>query len=245
MENREEVYSTKEGVVSLDSPTKNKILDLLRESNKTGTEIRDEINKSKSTISVHLSDLKQKGLIKEKKHPSDDRKKIYSLSSKLVGKAKAPRDKHYKEILQNIQKTSGDEYNFLKNLFHVIRYGLSSFGLDIHPALKEMGRDVGKSIAPTLNAKNFEELLSEIKDFWKENGLGNATIEENKYLVVRDCFDCSEMPNVNTTLCSLDEGIIEGIISQKLDLEVEVKEKECFGLGDNHCKFEISEVPSS
>ncbi len=239
MEKKEEVYSTEKGVISLNSPTKNKIMDLLKKENKTGSEIREKIDRCKSTISVHLSDLKEKGLIKEKQHPSDKRKKIYTLSSQLVGKSKPPHDKHYKKILENLSSSTNNKYEFLKTLFHVIRYGLSSFGLDIHPALKKMGRDVGKSLAEELSSNNFEELLKEIKAFWEKNGLGKVVIEENKYLIVYDCFDCSEMPNIGKSLCSLDEGILEGIITKKTGINVKIKERECFGLGSDRCRFEI------
>lgn len=242
MRKNEKVYSTEKGVISLSSPTKSKILNLLKEGDKTGVEIREEIDRSKSTISVHLSDLIDNNLITEKKHPTDERKKIYSFSSKLVGKSKKPKDKHYKQILDNLTESSNDKYDFLKNLFHVIRYGLSSFGLDIHPALKEMGRDVGHSLAQNFESTNLEDLLVEIQDFWDKNGLGDVDIEEGKYIVVYECFDCSEMPKVDRTLCSLDEGILEGIISEKLGISVCVEEIECFGLGEDHCKFNIKKT---
>lgn len=239
MNEKEEVYSTDEGVISLKSPTKSKILDLLKNEDKSGKEIRKEIDKSKSTISVHLSDLKEMNLIEEKEHPSDKRKKIFSLSSQLVGTSKIPDGEHYREILEGFREVEG-RYSFLKKLFHVIRYGLSSFGLDIHPALKEMGRDVGKNLATKFDSNNLSSLLDEIKEFWQRNGLGDVEIKEEKYVIVNECFDCSEMPTIDRALCSLDEGILEAIISEKLNTEVVIQEKECFGLGDDCCRFEIS-----
>lgn len=189
-------------------------------------------------VSVHLSDLKDLGIIKEKRHSEDERKKIFYLSSKLLGKSDTPFDVHYRKILENLKETEGDEYEFLKSLFHLIRYGLISFGLDIHPALKEIGKDAGRSIAENFSSQTEEELKEEIGEFWRSTGLGKVEISES-YITIKDCFDCGDMPEVGHTLCSLDEGMIEGIYEERLGKEVTVREVECFGTGERHCRFKI------
>ncbi|MBS3817779.1 MAG: ArsR family transcriptional regulator [Candidatus Thermoplasmatota archaeon] len=233
------IFSTDKGIVMVQSETKNLIIDFLIERDMTGAEIREELDKAKSTVSVHLSDLTDLGIIDEKDHPDDERKKLFYLKSKLLGQSEAPYDEHYKKILANLKGSKGDEYEFLKSLFHLIRYGLISFGLDIHPALKEIGRDAGRSIGQGFNSKTKENALKEIADLWEDTGLGTIKTEESDYLVIEDCFDCDEMPDVGHTLCSLDEGIIEGIIEETLDKKVIVTEKECHATGADHCKFDL------
>ncbi|MFW6041184.1 MAG: V4R domain-containing protein [Thermoplasmatota archaeon] len=233
------IFATDEGVVVIKGPTKNQIVQLLREGEKTSKEIREQLGKAKSTISVHLSDLEKIGVIKEKKHPNDKRKKIFYINSKLLGKSETPYDEHYEAILRKLRKRKDDSYGFLQSLFHLVRYGLTSFGLDIHPALKEIGRDAGKNIGKDFESTNLKELMEEIQGFWSGNKLGNIDFDGENHIIVYDCFDCCDMPDVGETFCSLDEGLIEGIIEERLNLKVSVKEKECFGTGDNRCKFKI------
>lgn len=235
------IFSTDEGAVILKSDTKNEIVELFLEGDKSSKEIRDKLDKAKSTISVHLSDLVSMGIIKEKDHPKDRRKKIYSLNSKLLGGSEIPFDEHYEEILKNLRTSSGDSYELLKSLFHLIRYGLISFGLDVHPALKEIGRDAGRSIGKDFESDDMDGVLKEIDDFWSENQLGKVSITEDDTITVEDCFDCCDMPEVGETFCSLDEGMIEGVIGERLGKIVTVKEEECFGTGKEHCKFKITE----
>ncbi|MFW6038419.1 MAG: ArsR family transcriptional regulator [Candidatus Saliniplasma sp.] len=235
------IFSTQKGAVVIESKTKNKIIQLLMEGDKTSREISDALDKAKSTTSVHLSDLENLGLIETKVDKEDKRLKIFSLNTKLLGTSDIPTDEHYLGILENLKKSSGDEYNFLKSLFHLIRYGLSSFGLDVHPALREIGRDAGRKMAENLEVGSMDELLKEVRKLWFENQLGDVEIVDSSTIVVHDCFDCCDMPDVGTTFCSLDEGMIEGIVDEALGISVSVREIECFGKGDENCKFEIIE----
>lgn len=233
------IFSNDSGVVVIKSETKNQIIDILKDGEKQASKIREELGKAKSTTSVHLSDLKDLGIIDEKEDPGDERKKIFYLSSQLIGKSERPRDEHYHDILDGLKDSRGKRYDFLKGLFHLMRHGLDSFGLDVHPALKEIGRDAGRTIGETISAESEEDLFREISDFWKTTGLGNMKVIDREELIVEECFDCCEMPEVGYTLCSLDEGILEGVIEGALDENVEVDEKECHGSGFDHCKFSI------
>ncbi|MFW6048207.1 MAG: V4R domain-containing protein [Candidatus Natronoplasma sp.] len=236
------IFSNDTGVVIIESETKNRIIDILKEGEKHASKIREELGKAKSTTSVHLSDLKDLGIIDEKEDSEDERKKIFYLSSQLLGKSEHPQDEHYRNILESLKNSSGKRYEFLKGLFHLIRHGLDSFGLDVHPALKEIGRDAGRAIGEDMSVNDKDELFSEIDDFWKSNGLGKIKITENDELIVEECFDCCEMPDVGHTLCSLDEGMLEGVIEAALGEAVEVFEEECHGLGHDHCTFKIEGI---
>lgn len=234
-----EIYSTSKGAVIIKSPVKNQMIHLLLNDDLTLDDISKRLDKAKSTVSVHLSDLKDLGVVEERPHPEDRRKKIFFLNSKLLGGSEIPYDKHYKEILNNLRKAENDKYEFLKSLFHLIRFGLINFGLDVHPALREIGRDAGRSIAKDFSSTEMTDLLEEISDFWKKNGLGEMVIDSDNEVIVHDCFDCGDMPDIESTLCSLDEGMIEGIIEEKIGVEATVREKECYGMGDEHCRFKI------
>ncbi len=233
------IFSTDKGIVMIQSKTKNRIVEILEKKERTGAEIREELEKAKSTVSVHLSDLTDLGIIDDKEHPVDERKKLFYLKSKLLGQSGSPDDEHYKRILENLRGSKNDEYDFLKGLFHLVRYGLISFGIDLHPALKEIGRDAGKSIAKDFSANEREGLLEEISDFWSEMKLGSIESPEEEYITIKDCFDCESMPEVGNTLCSLDEGLLEGIIEERLGKKVRVNEEECHGTGSGQCKFRI------
>lgn len=233
-----ELFSTDRGILAVQSPVKKRILHLLSEGEKTEKEIEGKLNRAKSTISVHLSDLEELGLIDERPYPPDRRKKLFSLSASPFGKSKIPSDKHYKEILRNLRQAAGNSYEFLRCLFHLVRYGFDSLGMDVDPALKQVGRDTGRSLAKDFKSDTLPELLKEIQDFWKDNRLGELEVE-NDYLIVSNCFDCGGLPAIGETVCSLDEGMIEGIIEEKTDMHVTVRETECFGTGNKHCKFEL------
>ncbi len=235
------IFSTDKGVVMIQSRTKNRIIDILKKEESTNAEIREKLDKAKSTLSVHLSDLKDLGIIDEKRDSEDERRKIFYLSSQLLGKSEPPYDQHYREILDNLKECGGEKYEFLKSFFHLIRYGLISFGLDIHPSLKEIGRDAGKSIGKNFSVENKEELFEEMNEFWETTGLGSIKIDDEGHLVIEECFDCGDMPDVGETLCSLDEGLIEGIIEESLGKKVTLDELECHGSGAEHCKFKLIE----
>jgi len=241
MKDKPRIFATDKGIVMIQSRTKNQIIDLLKDQEMNSSQIREELGKAKSTISVHLSDLKDLGVIDEKDHAEDDRMKLFYLTSQFLGKSEDPFDEHYKEILDNLSSSGGKEYEFLKSLFHLIRYGLISFGLDIHPALKEIGRDAGRSIAENFSAGDLENLIQEVNEFWSSTGLGSVKLTDDDCLVIENCFDCEDMPDVGETLCSLDEGMIEGIIEDCLGEKVLLKEQECHGSGADHCRFSIEE----
>ena len=82
--NHTALFSTDHGFIALDGPVKLKILDFLKIGSRSFDEIVKHTGKAKSTISVHINDLKLCDLIKEHIDANDKRKKIYNLNSQYM-----------------------------------------------------------------------------------------------------------------------------------------------------------------
>lgn len=238
------ILFTDNGMVALDSPVKLKILKLLENGTKSFDELVENSNKAKSTISVHLHDLEELNLIQGKSFPDDKRKKYFMLNSLYLAYSETPLRNQYKSNLDNLALSILNGDSFRDKLFCTFRFGMEAFGIDPKPLLKQMGIDIGVKIGPAFKAEDCDGILDELSVFWEHHELGDMTsIDADKLtLVVNNCHHCSKMPNVGKTLCSMDEGIIEGVFSSKLDRHCHVKETECWGTGYHHCKFVVERL---
>ena len=84
-ESRIKIFSTKTGVNVVQSPIKAQILSILKEGGMSGSQIVSSTKRSKSTISAHLQDLEDAGIIDWVIDPEDRRRKIYYINSKFLG----------------------------------------------------------------------------------------------------------------------------------------------------------------
>jgi predicted hydrocarbon binding protein len=238
------IFSTENGIVALDSPVKLRIIEFIQDQPRSFEDVVNECCKAKSTISVHLKDLLMKNIILEQKDPSDKRKKYYYLNSQFIAYSQIPMQNCYNLIIETLMDTvdsDNPEIEFFRTLCHTIRYGLEAYGMNPKPVFKKIGNDIGHKMSRFFMASCVEELLTGLAGFWQLYGLGEIEVHNSDpvTLIIYDCFDCSDMPDVGRTLCSLIEGIIEGIFEASLKLTVTAKEVECFGTGYNHCTFDI------
>jgi predicted hydrocarbon binding protein len=237
------IFSTDNGIVALDSPVKLKILEMLRKGAASFDDLVEQSGKAKSTISVHLDDLEENNLILERSSPSDKRKKYFYLNSVCIAYSENPLMTHYQKNIDTFEISGVDGYSLLMHIFQTVRYGMEAYGFDPKPILKRLGRDIGTRIGHEFESNNASGLLEELPEFWRSNKLGDMKIfnGSNPAVIVTGCYHCSKMPNVGKTLCSMDEGILEGIFLNRLDIDYCFKETECFGTGYQHCKFIFDE----
>lgn len=235
------IFSTDYGFIALNGPVKLQILEYLKTGPKSFDELVRCTGKAKSTISVHLNDLNSCNLVEEEIDPNDRRKKIYSLKSHYMACSQEPIVKHYQNILQKVASPPEDEYDFLKSVFQAIRFGFEAHGINHGPIMKKIGSDIGKSISGNFLASDPKSLIREMGEFWKIHKMGTLSLVDTDPLmvVVYDCFDCKSLPSVGKTLCTFEEGLLEGILFEKLGLRYTVKEIECYGTGHTHCLFLI------
>ena len=231
------------GVNVVKSPVKLTILEMLRDTEMEFDEIVNNTGKSKSTVSVHLKDLRESGIVSYRVHPNDNRKKIFYINSKYLGSVNISEPKEIEEtqsdyIIKNIIEND-EEFSTL--LFHTLKSMLIQEGVNIDPILQATGNSIGKSIFGMLYDDDLDVFMQNIANYWQRKGLGRLTFNVGQIIKVTtyDCFECKLLPRTGKPACFLDTGILEGLFSEFFNLPVSVIEIQCYTMGDEKCVFEI------
>ncbi len=240
-ESKTEFFYNEKELIAIGSPVKLQILNLLREEPRSFDEIVKFTSKAKSTISVHLNNLRSCELVEENFDSRDRRRKIYSLTSRYMGCSQEPFIEHYRSLLEKAPTSGNDRFCFAEILVHVFSFGFEAYGIDNAPIVKTIGNDLGKSISSIFESETPDKLLREIGDFLEYHGKCRVTVlADFPALQIEDNFKSRSMPVIGKPFCTLREGIIEGILKGKLEKDYKVTETQCYGTGHEHCLFKIT-----
>ncbi len=244
IKNHVEIYGTGRTVIVLDDDVKIRIMHYLDLGERGFDDIVKFTKKAKSTVSQHLAKLEQDGLITSIKDPLDRRKTIYRSCAKLLFIKAESKPILNKKTLDDISKLSDGAFIFMNAIFRALRYITDSFGADARPMLRLMGEQIGKELSKRFRAEDIDGLVEEISEFWKKNQLGEIEVIEKNPLtfIVKNCYECSNMPDIGRTLCVFDEGLLKSIFDTRLHKKSTVREVECSGTGYEHCKFIVLTV---
>ncbi|MDD1763214.1 MAG: ArsR family transcriptional regulator [Methanobacteriaceae archaeon] len=237
-----EIFSTAEGLQVIKSPLRVKILSMLREKDLSFDEIVKLSGRAKSTVSGHLKDLSQEGIIGSKAHPTDARKKIFFLKSGYVGRLHRQKvEEDLKDHINRYINSENNPFEFFRLIFHTIRVSLMNQGVDIDPILHDAGLSVGEVLYHELQSQKQEEFLRNIAGFWETHNLGRVEVESLKPLIINvsDCFECSGLPQLNRPACAFDTGILEALFSKFYKEKTNVQEVNCHAMGSSFCSFVI------
>ena len=237
------LFATPSGIRAVQSPARAKILSVLAEHELPFDEIVRQSGKAKSTVSVQLQGLEHEGIIIGRRNPEDSRKKLFSISSPLVGNLAGVRP-DLKETPEGLARlvAGPDPFRFYRLMFRTIRVSLLSEGINIDPVLRNAGYEVGERIYSALAAPDLEEILERTTKFWTKNNLGTLEVESTGPLVMRvyDCFECGSLPELGRPACAFDSGILQAIFTRHYRKPQQVDETACYAMGDDHCRFVIA-----
>jgi uncharacterized protein len=242
-ESRIKIFSTKTGVNVIQSPIKAQILSILKEGGLSGSQIVSSTKRSKSTISAHLQDLEDAGIIDWVIDPEDRRKKIYYINSKFLGDLSSPQEikDDVSNFLEEYVVQADDPFKFFRYMFRTIRVALLDEGINIDPILHNAGVKVGQTFYKKLEGHDINDLVRNLASFWETNKLGNIEIKSMKPIIIQayDCFECEDLPQLGRPVCAFDSGLLEGIFSNYYGQKVEAEETKCYAQGDDFCQFVI------
>lgn len=231
------------GVNVVKSPVKLTILEMLRDTEMEFDEIVNNTGKSKSTVSVHLKDLRESGIVSYRVHPNDNRKKIFYINSKYLGSVNISEPKEIEETQSDyiIKNIIDNDEEFSTLLFHTLKAMLIQEGVNIDPIMQSTGNSIGKSIFSLVYDDDLEVFMQNIANYWQRKGLGRMTFNIGQIIKITtyDCFECKLLPRTGKPACFLDNGILEALFSEFFNLPVSVIETQCYTMGDEKCVFEI------
>ena len=168
------IFSTQNGVNIIQSPIKAQILSILKEGGQSGSQIVSSTKRSKSTISAHLQDLEDAGIIDWIIDPDDRRRKIYFIKSKFLGDVSPNQEieDHVNTLLEEYVTQSNDHFDFFRYMVRTIRVALLDEGINIDPILHNAGMKVGKTFYNKLKGEDLNTLIQNIASFWKPTTWG-------------------------------------------------------------------------
>lgn len=230
------IYATNKGIKVVDSPIKIQILNLL-DSQISEADIVNETGKSKSTISVHLKNLIDEGIISYKSHPMDRRSKLFYIIAKYIGEI-YPDKIIYK--IPELDSGINTKEKMFTEIFRQYKSILLGHGLQLEPLEVETGKNVGKKLFSTLEFESFNELIDAISTIFENLELGHIKLGSDDPLILKnyECIECKQL-QYNMTLCNITKGILKGIFEEYYQKEVSIEEVECISKYDDCCTFLI------
>lgn len=238
-----QIIASEQGLKAIDSPLKGKILEMLQERDMDFEEIVSRSDRAKSTVSVHIKSLAEAGIITSRPSSEDARKRIISLNGRIIVRADARdaemlwADRFFPDTLPK-NASQRDVFSFILTS---LRVSLLTEGISIYPILARAGRKAGSAIFPLVQDPDLHSFIENIADFWSRSGLGSVELEREDTItmVIRDCFECMDLPITGRPECAFDGGVLSALFSAYYGEKKEAVETQCYAMGSNLCRFEI------
>ena len=126
------IFSSKKQVDVVKGQVKVQILDALCNKNMSFNEIVDLTEKAKPTVSQHLRELVDNGLIRSIKDPDDKRRKIFSINAEFLGELSSKKESKFDidEYFSNISNYN-DPFEFYRLILRALRTEFWNDGINI------------------------------------------------------------------------------------------------------------------
>ncbi len=239
-----DLFSSERGIHAIDSPVKMKILSMLNKQELSFEEIVSYSGKAKSTVSVHLKDLSDAGIIGAKTNPADARKKIFFTTSLFLGGASQGERQRFDidEYLPEYIPGNRDNTDYYRFVMSTIRVTLLNEGITIDPLFERSGVRVGKAIYHTLACPEITGLINNMKKFWEDHNMGHIEMVDHDplTLMIYDCFECVNLPVLGRPACAFESGVLSAVFSAYYGESRKAVETGCYAAGDSFCRFVIT-----
>jgi len=241
------LYSTPNGISAVGSPVKVKILEMLSKQEMAFDEIVEYSGRAKSTVSVHLKDLAEAGIVGARPDAVDGRRKIFFLNSLFLGSADSG-DRGWFDLDRYIRKEipcDGNPALLYRFIISTIRLNLMDQGITVDPVLRLAGLKAGESLYPCVEDHYIEGIVDRMGRLWEKTGLGTVEMERSAPLTlnIRDCFECIDLPIKGKPVCAFESGILSSLFSLYYGKQMKATETRCYAMGSNLCRFELREQP--
>ncbi|RLG71141.1 MAG: hypothetical protein DRO04_00440 [Candidatus Iainarchaeum archaeon] len=145
-------------------------------------------------------------------------------------------------ILETRNKEIYEKFHLFLKLKFSVKELLGTFNEE--RVLAMVGLFLGRSIVKKAAPKSIDKLLTSVAKFFKKENLGFVKFEKispTKFNATIEGCIYAGLPPVNEPYCELERTILRGAFEEFIKSpNIAVRETECWGLGQTHCKFEIT-----
>lgn len=167
-----DIYQTDAGYAAVTNPVRRKILEALAERERELPDFVRLTAKSKSTLSnLHVKELLQQGLVEERPHPTDARRKIYRLKGRRIGSSDVPIDQLRGAVKHYVSLSPLAHTIPLPAVVGILVAGARAASAE---ALRAQGRALGRTAAPLFTTTGPRDALTAIAGFWEREALARA-----------------------------------------------------------------------
>ncbi|MDO5851542.1 MAG: ArsR family transcriptional regulator [Methanobacteriaceae archaeon] len=236
--NKRKIYTTDNGIIIVDSKIKTQILNILEHESKE-SEIVKITGKSKSTISVHLNNLMDQGIIDYKPHPIDRRSKLFFIKAKYIGEI------YNRGLLIETPTKPKNILNpltFYKTKDELLKSTFLKKGLTLDPIFEEVGTSMGKKLYNQLEIGTEDEFFKRIQELYKDLDLGSLKITKTEERIIvknNNCKECVKVLEIPISTCAFNKGLLKGLMEQYYNYHIIIDEVECRSKNDDACTFLI------
>lgn len=219
-----EIYQTATGYTAVTNPTRRRILEALAEGEKELPALVEITGKAKPTLSnLHMRELLDQSLIEERPHPTDARRKIFSLKSRRIGASSVPIDQLRGAVRKYVTSSPMLFTLPLSTVFGVL---LAPPGIP-REALRVQGRALGQASAHVFSASVSRDLVTAVAAFWEREGVARVgKIDLDRMELEVDVVDrLAGSRSEVEAVASLLGGFLEGVWQARIGASAAVSSR--------------------
>jgi len=237
-----DIYATANGLVQVSNPVRRQILTHLSSSDLSLTDISNITGKAQSTLSVHLEKMASDSLVVFRDDPADSRRKIFTLSSKLMARSRDVNKEGMEAYYKTLESVTAKDANFYKVLLRSMIVGAEGAGLCIGAAMRNIGKETGKVLAKSFRSTKIEDIISELQEFYEKNDMGEVCVYTFMPLtiIIRDNYEITQCAAESLSMFS--QGIFVTTLQELTKKRYKIASSECFGASNNYTKFVIEQI---
>ncbi|MCL1984456.1 MAG: ArsR family transcriptional regulator [Methanomassiliicoccaceae archaeon] len=237
-----DIYTTANGLIQVSNPVRRQILSQLSSSDLSLTDISNITGKAQSTLSVHLDKMASEGLVIFRDDPSDSRRKIFSLSSRLMARSRDVNQEGMEVYQKTLESISDKDCNLFKVVLRAIIIGAEASGLCIGAAMQQVGMSIGHILAKKIMSPKVEDIISQLQEFYEKHDMGEVCVYTFMPLtiIVRDTYEVTSCAAESISMFS--QGLFVTVLAELTKKRYKIASSECFGASNNYSKFVIEQI---
>ncbi|HVL47715.1 MAG TPA: winged helix-turn-helix domain-containing protein [Candidatus Thermoplasmatota archaeon] len=200
-----DIYQGERGTVAVTNETRRRILEALAESDRELPDLVRMTGKSKPTLSnLHVRELLAQGLIEERPHPTDARRKVYRAKGRRIGRSTVPIEE-LRGAVRNYVATSPLAFAVpFKGLVEILAAGRATAAA----IRRAQGRRLAEHLGPLLPIAGPRDLLTAVAALWEREGVARTGRIDLDRLEIAVDLDAAVPAGAAAEVLA---GLIEGI----------------------------------